>query len=134
MTPVAIIRHSSGEITAAYAASLLAHKDATKLAYVRGLSSAAASKQGAMMAAGLSQEAAQKCLNQVPAGSAVVACINSPRSITLSGDVEFINKLETIISQDSAFARSTKVPKAYHSPHMGEASSKYLNLIGDCPR
>jgi len=88
--PVATIGHSSGEIAAAYAASLLSHKEAIKLTYVRGISSAAVFQPGAMMAAGLSQEAAQKYLDRVPVGSAVVACVNSPSSVTLSGDTESI--------------------------------------------
>jgi acyl transferase domain-containing protein len=77
-----------------------------------------------MMAAGLSQEAAQKYLDRVPVDSAVVACINSPSSVTISGDVESINVLEALISKDGAFARKLIVTTAYHSPHMREVSSK----------
>ena len=129
--PLATIGHSSGEIAAAYAASLLTHHDAIKLAFVRGLSSAAVSKEGAMMAAGLSQEDAQVYLQRVPEGSAVVACVNSPSSVTLSGDVDAINQLETIISADGKFARKLKVTTAYHSPHMKEVSPSYLEMIGE---
>lgn len=131
VTPTATIGHSSGEIAAAYAASLLTQHDAIKLAYVRGISSAAVSKQGAMMAAGISQEAAQAYLEKVPAGSAVVACINSPSSVTLSGDVDAITQLETLIAGDGKFARKLKVTTAYHSPHMQEVSPKYLEMIGE---
>ncbi|KAI4255610.1 MAG: hypothetical protein LQ352_002498 [Teloschistes flavicans] len=131
ISPTATIGHSSGEIAAAYAASLLTHYDAIKLAYVRGLSSAAVSKQGAMMAAGLSQNEAQMYLEKVPHGSAVVACINSPSSVTLSGDVDAINQLETLISSDGKFARKLKVTTAYHSPHMREVSPSYLDMIGE---
>ncbi|CAO1603176.1 hypothetical protein XANCAGTX0491_006768 [Xanthoria calcicola] len=131
ISPTATIGHSSGEIAAAYAASLLTHHDAIKLAYVRGLSSAAVSKQGAMMAAGLSHDDAQTYLEKVPHGSAVVACINSPSSVTLSGDVDAIDQLETMISSDGKFARKLKVTTAYHSPHMREVSSSYLDMIGE---
>ncbi|KAH8690349.1 lovastatin nonaketide synthase [Phaeosphaeriaceae sp. PMI808] len=131
ISPTATIGHSSGEIAAAYAASLLTHHDAIKLAYVRGLSSAAVSKQGAMMAAGISQADAQMYIEKVPHGSAVVACINSPSSVTLSGDVDAINQLETLISSDSKFSRKLKVTTAYHSPHMCEVSPSYLGMIGE---
>ncbi|KXX75271.1 Lovastatin diketide synthase LovF [Madurella mycetomatis] len=131
ISPTATIGHSSGEIAAAYAASLLTHHDAIKLAYVRGLCSAAVSKQGAMMAAGLSQDNAQMYLEKVPHGSAVVACINSPSSVTLSGDVDAINQLEALISSDGKFARKLKVTTAYHSPHMCEVSPSYLEMIGE---
>ncbi|EFR00806.1 lovastatin nonaketide synthase [Nannizzia gypsea CBS 118893] len=129
--PTATIGHSSGEIAAAYAASFLTQSDAIKLAYVRGLSSAAISKQGAMMAAGLSEDDAQIYLEKVPQGSAVVACVNSPSSVTLSGDVDAINQLEALISSDGKFARKLKVATAYHSPHMREVSPSYLEMIGE---
>ncbi|KAF3386431.1 Compactin diketide synthase mokB [Penicillium rolfsii] len=129
--PKATIGHSSGEIAAAYAASLLTHHDAIKLAYVRGVSSAAVSKQGAMIAAGLSEDDAHAYLEKVPAGSAVIACINSPSSVTLSGDVDAINQLEALISDDGNFARKLKVTTAYHSPHMREVSPSYLEMIGE---
>jgi acyl transferase domain-containing protein/NADPH-dependent curcumin reductase CurA/NADP-dependent 3-hydroxy acid dehydrogenase YdfG len=131
ITPAATIGHSSGEIAAAYAASLLTHQDAIKLAYVRGISSAAISKQGAMMAVGLSQDDAQMYLEKVAPGSVVVACINSPSSMTLSGDVDAIDQLETIISGDGKFARKLKVTTAYHSHHMREVSPTYLAKIGE---
>ncbi|KAJ5215071.1 Type I Polyketide synthases (Type I PKS) [Penicillium chermesinum] len=129
--PKATIGHSSGEIAAAYAASLLSHYDAIKLAYVRGVSSAAVSKPGAMMAAGISEDEAQEYLAKVPTDSAVVACVNSPSSVTLSGDVDAIAQLETLISGDGKFARKLKVTTAYHSPHMREVSSTYLDMIGE---
>ncbi|KAJ6788507.1 hypothetical protein PWT90_01621 [Aphanocladium album] len=129
--PTATIGHSSGEIAAAYAASLVTHHDAIKLAYVRGISSASVSKKGAMMAAGLSHDDAQAYLGKVPEGSAVVACINSPSSVTLSGDVEAIDQLEAMISGDGKFARKLKVTTAYHSPHMREVSPSYMELIGE---
>ena len=131
ISPTATIGHSSGEIAAAYTALLLTHYDAIKLAYVRGLSSAAVSKQGAMMAAGLSHNEAQMYLEQTPYGSAVVACVNSPSSVTLSGNVEAINQLEKLISNDGKFARKLKVSTAYHSPHMSEVSPSYLEMIGE---
>jgi acyl transferase domain-containing protein/NADPH:quinone reductase-like Zn-dependent oxidoreductase/NADP-dependent 3-hydroxy acid dehydrogenase YdfG len=130
IVPRATVGHSSGEIGAAYAAALVSHEDAIKLAYVRGLSSAAVTKRGAMMAAGVGPAEAKEYLRNVPEDSAVIACVNSPSSVTLSGDVDAIDKLETIISQDGKFARKLKVNTAYHSPHMREVTNKYLSLIG----
>ncbi|GAB0137267.1 t1pks [Epichloe bromicola] len=131
ITPAATVGHSSGEIAAAYAASLLTHRDAIKLAYVRGISSAAVPKQGAMMAAGISRHDAQIYLEKVAPGSAVVSCVNSPSSVTLSGDVDAIDDLETMISADGRFARKLKVTTAYHSPHMRHIAANYLAMIGE---
>ncbi|KAK4243753.1 hypothetical protein C7999DRAFT_35902 [Corynascus novoguineensis] len=128
--PKATVGHSSGEIAAAYAASYISHSDAVKIAYVRGIISASVDKNGSMMAAGLSREEAQEYLAKVPAGSAVVACVNSPSSVTLSGDSEVIDLLEKLISADNKFARKLKVKTAYHSPHMQGVAQGYLERLG----
>ncbi|PVI02664.1 PKSN polyketide synthase for alternapyrone biosynthesis [Periconia macrospinosa] len=128
--PKATLGHSSGEIGAAYAASLITRADAVKIAYVRGLSSADVTRPGAMLAAGLSAEEASDYLKVVPHEAAVVACVNSPSSVTLSGDVEAIDKLEAVISADGKFARKLKVKTAYHSPHMRAVSQTYFDRMG----
>ncbi|PSN59370.1 lovastatin nonaketide synthase [Corynespora cassiicola Philippines] len=129
--PGATVGHSSGEIAAAYAASLISHADAIKIAYVRGLSSAEVTQPGAMLAAGLSTKEASQYLSFVPHEAAVVACVNSPSSVTLSGDVDAIDKLEAIISADGKFARKLKVKTAYHSPHMRKVSQGYFDRMGN---
>ncbi|KAF9630952.1 hypothetical protein BFW01_g1824 [Lasiodiplodia theobromae] len=130
VVPGATVGHSSGEIAAAYAAGLVSHADAVKIAYTRGLSSASVARKGAMLAAGLSRDEAAEYLAKVPAGAAVVACINSPSSVTLSGDVEAIDTLEQLISGDAKFARKLRVQTAYHSPHMREVSDSYVARLG----
>lgn len=117
-------------VAAAYAAGFISSADAIKIAYVRGLSSAAVTIKGAMMAAGISRDDAQAYLAKVPDQAAVVACVNSPSSVTLSGDVDAIDTLEKLISADGKFARKLKVQTAYHSPHMKSVSGGYLEQIG----
>ena len=130
--PKATIGHSSGEIAAAYAASYIDHSDAIKIAYVRGISSSSVTQQGGMLASGLTRDEAQEYIDKVAAtGTAVVACINSPRSVTLSGDVAAIQALEKLISADGKFARALKVKTAYHSPHMRSVAPDYLARMGN---
>lgn len=130
VAPSAVVGHSSGEIAAAYAASYISHADAVRIAYARGVSSASVPREGAMMAAGLSREEAKVYLAQVPGGSAVVACLNSPQSVTLSGDVAAIDALEKSITADGKFARKLKVKTAYHSPHMMDVADSYIERMG----
>lgn len=130
LKPRATVGHSSGEIGAAYAAGYLTHADAVKIAYVRGLSSATVTRQGGMLAAGLSRDEAKEYLAKVPEDSAVVACINSPSSVTLSGNLDAIQTLEKLISADGKFARALKVKTAYHSPHMRTVAQGYLEQVG----
>ncbi|KAK1710885.1 PKSN polyketide synthase for alternapyrone biosynthesis protein [Colletotrichum acutatum] len=134
--PRAVVGHSSGEIGAAYAAGLLSRCNAVKIAYLRGICSAkvtdaVAPRVGAMAAAGLSEEEAAKYIEQVPFDSVVVACVNSPSSVTLSGDQDAVTKLCSAISADGKFARLLRVKTAYHSPHMATVAQEYHNNMGN---
>ncbi|KAI8960755.1 hypothetical protein F5Y11DRAFT_252929 [Daldinia sp. FL1419] len=71
-----------------------------------------------MLVAGITNQEAEKYLRDVPTGSVVIACINSPKSVTLSGDVNIIDKLERTVTNDGKFARKLCISTAYHSPHM----------------
>lgn len=136
ITPKATVGHSSGEIGAAYAAGYISHEDAIKVAYFRGVFSEdvarrLGNRKGIMMAAGVSEADAQEYLEKVTEGVAVVACINSPSSVTLSGDVSAINQLESALTKDGKFARKLRVKTAYHSPHMQIIADDYLTAMGD---
>ncbi|KAF9873135.1 hypothetical protein CkaCkLH20_09298 [Colletotrichum karsti] len=135
ITPKAVVGHSSGEIGAAYAAGLLSRCNAVKVAYLRGICSAKVAdivspRVGAMLAAGLSEEEATAYLKHVPPGSVVVACVNSPSSVTLSGGRNAVSKLSELISADGKFARMLRVKTAYHSPHMATVAKEYMDRMG----
>ncbi|GKT49640.1 highly reducing polyketide synthase curS1 [Colletotrichum spaethianum] len=135
VTPKAVVGHSSGEIGAAYAAGLLSRCNAVKIAYLRGVCSAKVAgivspQVGAMLAAGLSEKDAEIYLAQIPHRSAVVACVNSPSSVTLSGDYSSISKLCELISADGKFTRMLRVQTAYHSPHMENVAQEYFDRMG----
>src|SRR5271170_6415748 len=91
--PTAEVGHSSGEIAAAYCAGTISRTSGWKIAYHRGLISAALAKfgrsRGAMMAVGLSEAAVQKYLDKADEHTkgAVVGCVNSPKNVTLTGTV-----------------------------------------------
>lgn len=136
VVPSAVVGHSSGEIAAAYCFGALSREDALKAAYYRGLLAArmnelAPSIKGAMLAVGTSKSQAQDWIDeQDPAcGEIHVACINSPSSVTLSGDVSAINKLQQTLKQKGFFARKLKVETAYHSPHMNVVSMLYMESL-----
>ncbi|RYP47491.1 hypothetical protein DL768_006463 [Monosporascus sp. mg162] len=130
----AVVGHSSGEIAAAYAAGFISAEDAICIAYYRGLHSGLAcgprGQPGAMMAVGTSAEDAQE-LFDFPEfkGRACVAAINSPASVTLSGDRDAIEELKIIFEDEEKFARILKVDKAYHSHHMVACSDAYLESL-----
>ncbi|CAO2653522.1 Nn.00g029330.m01.CDS01 [Neocucurbitaria sp. VM-36] len=134
VTPEKVVGHSSGEIAAAYTTGAISHKDAIALAYFRGKSSAGLKHlKGGMMAVAASPEDAKKLiLEAMPAGRVVnVACVNSPSSVTLSGDVDALEELRNLLEERGVFARRLKVDVAYHSTHMNNVMSEYSSSIAD---
>lgn len=138
LVPKRVVGHSSGEIGAAYAAGALDRESAWKVAYYRGVVSAKPSDsgvQGAMMAVGCSAEEIGPLMAQVngklgAGGELVIACYNSPKSLTISGDEARIDALGEIASAQKLFARKLRVAKAYHSSHMVPVSDEYRSLMG----
>ncbi|KAF4539180.1 Polyketide synthase [Lasiodiplodia theobromae] len=83
--PVAVVGHSSGEMAAAFAAGMLSLDAAMRAAYQRGQAVAGLKRRGAMVAVAAGAAQVQPLLDDV-SGCAVVACENSPKSATVSGD------------------------------------------------
>ncbi|KAI1638954.1 polyketide synthase-like protein [Biscogniauxia mediterranea] len=126
-----VVGHSSGEIAAAYAVGLISAEDAICIAYYRGvyakLSRGAEGQPGAMMAVGSSIEDIQELLQEPEfEGRACIAAVNSPASLTISGDADVIEELGVVLKDEKKFVRRLKVDKAYHSHHMIPCSADYL--------
>lgn len=138
ITPRAVVGHSSGEIAAAYCWGVLSREDAWRVAYYRGVLSSRLREEsgleGAMMAVGASAEAVEQIISDSANdehGEAYIACINSPRSVTVSGDVDAIEKLQQVLQEKGVFARKLQVDTAYHSPHIETMAPEYFELIAD---
>lgn len=134
--PNAVIGHSSGEIAAAFAKGSITREMAWMIAYHRGrLSQAigglAPGLSGSMLACGVGEAEVQPYLARCTEGDVVVACINSPKNVTLSGDLQAILQVESMLKADDIFARRLKVETAYHSPHMQVIAEKYLASLAD---
>lgn len=88
-------------------------------------------RQGAMLAVNLSQSGVQPYLDRVTDGAAVVACINSPQSVTVSGGICAVVQVERLLQSDDIWCRRLNVQIAYHSPHMKVIAEPYLASIRD---
>lgn len=122
----AVVGHSSGEIAAAYASGFLSTRDTLYAAYFRGFHADRASR-GAMLAVGTtSEDAAELCADRVFAGRVVLAAVNSPSSVTISGDEDAIAELELVLDDEKKFHRRLRVDKAYHSPQMLACVEPYM--------
>lgn len=135
--PTAVVGHSSGEMGAAYAAGLISFENAIVAAYYRGLymGSGVERKEavsGAMMAVGLGREEMEEKL-QPYSGRVCVAAVNSPSSVTVSGDAEPITELEAKLTEEKIFARKLQVAQAFHSHHMQPLAPGYREALDKHP-
>ena len=120
--PSAVVGHSSGEIVAAYTAGILSFEDAIICAYYRGLYMSKGvdgdnSIHGAMIAVGLTESEGEAELRAYD-GRVALAAINSPNSLTFSGDEEAVLELKQSLEARNIFVRQLRVEQAFHSHHM----------------
>ena len=82
-----------------------------------------------MLAIGLGREGAEPYLSGLTSGRAVIACVNSPSSVTVSGDLAAIEEIEAKISSANIFVRKLKVEAAYHSHQMQPLANDYMTFL-----
>ncbi|KAL7952418.1 hypothetical protein V8C34DRAFT_323309 [Trichoderma compactum] len=131
--PGIVVGHSSGEIAAAYAQGAISRESAWRIAYQRGRvsSTIATSGEMGMVAVALSEADASTYIEQVQADRRpVVACINSPISVTLSGSNEGLTEVQNLIGS-KAIHRRLVVKTAYHSLYMQKVATPYLESLAN---
>ncbi|PYI32700.1 hypothetical protein BP00DRAFT_435110 [Aspergillus indologenus CBS 114.80] len=127
--PAGVTGHSSGEVGAAYAAGAITLKGALAIVYIRGdLTSQyqqLLDRRGGMVAVGLGRQDAEKALAAVRSGKVIIACVNSPSSVTISGDECAIEEIKALLHGRGVFVRRLHVEAAYHSHHMLPLAEAY---------
>ena len=115
--PEAIVGHSVGEVAAVHVAGILSLEDALRVIFHRSRVQAKTSGQGKMLAVGMSLESAQQILigyeDRVSVGA-----VNSPNSVTLSGDGSALEEIAQSLEPKQIFCRFLQVEVPYHSPLM----------------
>ncbi|KAI0486768.1 polyketide synthase [Xylaria cf. heliscus] len=136
--PRAIAGHSSGEIAAAYAAGFISRESAWKIAYHRGklcakLALINSETKTGMAAVALTTEQTESHLRRVnetlEEGTLEIACLNSPDSHTVSGDLAKVDLFVNRLKSENIFARQLNVEMAYHSRHMRPIYEEYMGTI-----
>ena len=138
VVPHAVVGHSSGEIAAAYACGAVSFESALNIAFHRGALCSrlvhSDPKPGAMASVSMSEEGIIPYLERAMVSTtaqAVVACVNSPKNVTISGDRACVDRLVQMMESEGVFARKLNVSVAYHSPQMDAIKSDYVQAIGE---
>ena len=126
--PDAVIGHSAGEMAAAYAAGALDLETAVHLAYHRSRLQSRAAGKGRMLAVGLPPAELVDLLTAY-GERACLAAVNSPSSVTLSGDEDALEALRDTLQERQVFARLLPVEVPYHSQHMDAIRDELLESL-----
>lgn len=109
--------HSAGEIVCSYLDNLTTLEETMKIALARGSNANQTDSIGLMASIGLSQEEMQQFIEENRCTDRVcIACLNSPRNVTISGYKENVLALVEKATERNLFARTLDTfGKAYHS-------------------
>lgn len=127
--PSGVAGHSSGEMAAAYASGHITAAEAILAAYFRGQAVSKNNQAGAMLAVGLGVDEVAKYIEGRDE-KIHVAAVNSPGSVTLSGEIADVDEVSTSLTADNVFNRVLKTGgNAYHSHHMLPLGREYIDLL-----
>lgn len=88
-----------------------------------------------MMAVGLSEQEVHPFITKLnderKTFGISIACINSPKNVTVAGEDHLVDKLKIVLEGLEVFCRKLRVTVAYHSQQMVPIAVAYDRLIGD---
>ncbi|KAJ0413227.1 hypothetical protein BJY00DRAFT_319996 [Aspergillus carlsbadensis] len=136
----AVVGHSSGEIAAAYCGGAISFESAIKLAYYRGLlvsqfhDSRRVLPTYGMMAVGLTELSVKQYISQLcgpvtDQKDLSIACLNSPRNVTVSGPLHRLAELQALLNSKYVFNKNLPVGVAYHSEYMASVAAQYEAIL-----
>ncbi|HET7166043.1 MAG TPA: SDR family NAD(P)-dependent oxidoreductase [Pseudolabrys sp.] len=127
--PAAVIGHSLGEITAAFAADVITLKDAMRLVTARGALMRRLPGGGGMAAIFAEESAVRTLINTIAPGIAVAA-MNGPLNTVVSGDQDAVGMLLEELDRRGIRYRELQVSTAFHSPRTDPILDDLENIAG----
>ncbi|GAB7030119.1 hypothetical protein JCM4914_15800 [Streptomyces platensis subsp. malvinus] len=117
LVPDVLLGHSIGGLVAAHAAGVFSTADAARLVAARGRLMQALPEGGAMVAVQATEQEAA-ALKSVVDGGAVIAALNGPQALVLSGDEAAVLAATHELAARGRRTKRLAVSHAFHSPRM----------------
>nr|WLE93511.1 PKS T1(KS-AT-KR-KS-AT-DH-KR-KS-AT-KR-KS-AT-KR) [Streptomyces sp.] len=135
VVPSAVIGHSQGEIAAAHVAGALTLQDAARLIASRSqLIAAKLSGHGAMLSVSAPVAEVEELLAEAGDGLAVAA-VNGPRTVTVAGSPEAVDRLADTLAEAGVRAARIQADFASHSPQIESVRAELREAVaGIVPR
>ena len=126
--PRYVVGHSVGEIAGACVAGALSLEDGVRIIYQRSRLQKASQGQGEMLAVGVSPEEAEAFIEPFGGGLSIAA-VNSPVSVTISGETAQIDRLQAEMDGRRLFCQKLQTEIAYHSGQMDGIRGDFLAAL-----
>jgi len=128
--PAAVVGHSQGEIAAAHVAGALSLEDAARLVAIRSRILSELEGHGAMLAIALRAEDLALRLEQWEEGRLVIAAVNGPASVVVSGEPQALGELRSQCAEEEIRVREiVGAVGAGHSPQLDVLRERLLEVF-----
>ncbi|OGT44580.1 MAG: hypothetical protein A3E82_01680 [Gammaproteobacteria bacterium RIFCSPHIGHO2_12_FULL_38_11] len=128
----AVLGHSIGEITAAWASGALTLAQAVEVIYVRSFWQGKTRGNGKMAAIALSITDTQKILFDLGLSEEIeISAVNSPKGVTVSGELSTLEKLKSTCMKKNIFYTILDLDYAFHSKYMDSIQEDLLSELSN---
>ncbi|MGB6162267.1 MAG: type I polyketide synthase, partial [Pseudonocardiaceae bacterium] len=123
-----VMGHSVGEVVAAHVSGVLSLADACVLVAARGRLMQALPRGGRMVAVAASPEEVSLLVERC-GGRVVIAAVNSPCSVVVSGDDQAVDTVVRECARRGWRTRGLRVSHAFHSPCMDGMIEEFQDVV-----